>query len=397
MTHAPTLDLLARAPASAGRAPATVRKARVVLLQTQAEAAGAQEVSRVLGEGLAARGYDVHHVFLFRRTAAFDRQPNTFFCTTKRPTGIWSLLQLLVVLVRHLRSMRPAALICFQHYGNLVGTLAGRLAGIDAIVTNRTTARSLVPWWVERLDRALGALGLFDRTVVTKTVEEEYRDFPAGYRARIVRIDHGLASKSTNLSRDAARSQLGLPGNATLLGSVARLHPGKNLAAAIRLLPLDRSWHLAFAGQGAERERLADLARSLGVGERVHFLGELAPGEISIFLRALDVFVFPTLAEMFPIAVIEAADAGVPVVANDIKPVREVLVVDEKPCALFVDAADTGAFAAAVQRVLADRRLRDELTGRGRTLSQVYSLDAMVDRFAALIDGLLPGAGATRR
>lgn len=162
------------------------------------------------------------------------------------------------------------------------------------------------------------------------------------------------------------------------------------MAAAIRLLPLDRSWHLAFAGQGAERERLADLAQSLGVAERVHFLGELAPGEIAVFLRALDVFVFPTLAEMFPIAVIEAADAGVPVVANDIKPVREVLLIDEKPCALFVDAADTGAFAAAVQRMLADRKLRDELTARGRTLSQVYSLDAMVDRFAALIDGLLP-------
>jgi hypothetical protein len=107
MTQAPTLDLLARAPAPMGRAPSTVRKARVVLLQTQAEAAGAQEVSRVLGEGLAARGYDVHHVFLFRRTAAFDRQPNTLFCLTERRTGIWSLLRLLVVLVRHLRSMRP--------------------------------------------------------------------------------------------------------------------------------------------------------------------------------------------------------------------------------------------------------------------------------------------------
>jgi glycosyltransferase involved in cell wall biosynthesis len=394
MIYAPTLDVLARSPASTSPAPLTVRKGRVVLLQTQAEAAGAQEVSRVLGEGLAARGYDIHHVFLFRRTAAFDRQPNTFFCMTQRPTGIWSLLRLLVRLVRHLRGMRPTALICFQHYGNLVGTLAGRLAGIDAIVTNRTTARSLVPWWVERIDRTLGALGLFDRTVVTKTVEQEYRDFPRGYRARIVRIDHGLASKRTDLSRDAARIQLGLPADATLLGSVARLHPGKNLAAAIRLLPLDRSWHLAFAGQGAERERLAELARSLGVADRVHFLGEFAPGEIAIFLRALDVFVFPTLAEMFPIAVIEAADAGVPVVANDIKPVREVLEVDGMPCALFVDAADTEAFASAVQRVLNDRQLRDQLTGRGRKLSQVYSLDAMVDRFAALIDGLLPRTGA---
>jgi L-malate glycosyltransferase len=396
MTHAPTLDLVARAPTSASRTPAKVRKARIVLLQTQAEAAGAQEVSRILGEGLAGRGYEVQHVFLFRRTAAFDRQPNTFFCMAERPTGIWSLLQLLVVLVGYLRTARPAALICFQHYGNLVGSLAGRLAGIDAIITNRTTARSLVPWWVQRLDRILGTLGMFEKMVVTKTVEEEYQDFPPAYRARVVRIDHGFASKSTDLSRDAARTYLGLPANATLLGSVARLHPDKNLAAAIRLLPLDPGWHLAFAGQGSDCERLAGLAQSLGVAERVHFLGELAPDEISIFLRALDVFVFPTLAEMFPIAVIEAAEAGVPVVANGIKPVREVLEVEGMPCALFVDAGNTASFAAAVQELLSDRDLRGQLAARGRRLSQVYSLDAMVDRFAALIDGLMPVAGDVR-
>ena len=95
-------------------------KARVVLLQTQAEAAGAQEISRILGSGLTAQGYDVHHGFFFRRTAAFDTQPNTFFCARERPTSPLQVARMFKALVRHLKELQPDAVVCFQHYGNLV-------------------------------------------------------------------------------------------------------------------------------------------------------------------------------------------------------------------------------------------------------------------------------------
>ena len=62
---------LSRVEPAAQAVPAS-RRRRIVLVQTQAEGAGAQEITRILGQGLTARGYDVHHVFFFRRTAAFD-------------------------------------------------------------------------------------------------------------------------------------------------------------------------------------------------------------------------------------------------------------------------------------------------------------------------------------
>src|SRR6266446_5685025 len=70
-------------------------KLRIALVQTQAEQAGAQEISRILGRGFEAHGYEVHHVFFFRRTCAFDDQPNTYFCTTGRPAGPLALLRML--------------------------------------------------------------------------------------------------------------------------------------------------------------------------------------------------------------------------------------------------------------------------------------------------------------
>src|SRR5262245_8370053 len=217
--------------------PAPRSRTRVVLLQTQAEGAGAQEISRILGRGLASRGYDVHHVFLYRRTAAYDDQPDTFFCTRERPRGPFGLVAMLLALVRHLKHLQPDAVLTFQHYGNVVGALAARLAGVRTVIANRMTALSLIPAWLRRIDLALGVAGVFRRVVVnSEPVAREYDTYPDRYRSRVVRIEHGFEAKVSDLAKGEAREKLGLQSDVPLIGSVARLHPGKNLTAAIRIL-----------------------------------------------------------------------------------------------------------------------------------------------------------------
>jgi glycosyltransferase involved in cell wall biosynthesis len=266
---------------------------------------------------------------------------------------------------------------------------------VRTVVANRTSAAETMPRWVRIADRLFGTLGLFSRIVVnSRSVAEEHRGDPAAYRRRLVRIEHGFEPKTSALSREAARATLGLEGARILLGCVARLHPLKNLDAAIRLLPCEPDWHFAIAGQGKELAALQALARELGCADRVHFLGELSAAQIGVFLRALDVFVFPSRAETFGLAVVEAAQAGVPVVANDLPVLREVLAVGEEPCALFVNADDTAAFANAVRRLLADAPLAAALSARGMQLRKRYALDAMVDSYAALIRDTVSGEGA---
>lgn len=375
------------------------RKPRIVMIQTQAEGAGAQEISRILGQGFGVHGYEIHHVFLFRRTAAFDNEPNAFFCARQRPAGIADVARMLGALVRHLSELRPDVVLCFQHYGNIVGALAGRLAGAKAIIANRTSAKVLEPRWTRLFDLAFGMTGLFSRLVVnSKDIEDEYRRYPRRYRARVARIDHGFESKSCELGRSAARRAFALPDGITLLGSVARLHPLKNLDAAIRLLAIHQDWHLALAGQGPAQAQLENLAKSLGVLDRLHLMGELSPAQVAVFLRTLDVFVFPSQAESFGLAAVEAAQAGIPVVANDLRVLREVLAIDDEPCALFVDAANPETFAAAVQSLLDDGALKATLTVRGRELSRRYSPDVMVANYLALIEtGTVDSAARSQR
>ena len=366
-------------------------------MQTQAENAGAQEISRLLANDFSARGFDVQQLFFFRRTASFDADPKVSFCASKRPSGPISFPRFLFRLFAILRGIRPDVVVTFQHYGNVIGAPIARLAGVRRIVVNQVSAGAMMNRWLVGADALLGRFGAYDRIVVNSDhTADMFKAYPASYRDRILRIDHGFEDKTARIGKAEARAQLGLPRAAPLLGCAARLHPLKQLDAAIAVLGRLPQAHLALAGQGQDRPRLEAFAQELGVAERVHFLGEIAPEKIGVFLAALDCFVFPSGAETFGLAPVEAAQAGLPVVANGLDVLKDVLSVDGEPCALFVDASDPAAFADAVGRVLGDPALAARLGTIGRGLKQRYPLSAMTDSYAQLILQLLETRDADR-
>ncbi|MBB3998789.1 glycosyltransferase family 4 protein [Aureimonas pseudogalii] len=370
----------------------TPARPRLLFVQTQAENAGAQEISRLVGEGLRARGYDVHHLFFYRVTDGSDALPNVVFVSRERPAGAWRFARFLLRLRAAIRRVRPDVVLTFQHYGNVLAAPAARLAGVPHVIANHVSARATVNGVVRQLDRALGLARIYDRiTVNSHDLARDYAAYPERYRRLITHVPHGFEAKTTVLAQAGARLAFGLPVEASIIGCVSRLHPLKQIDHAIRILPALPEVHLAVAGQGPDAPRLAALARELGVADRFHTVGELPASRIGAFLRTLDLFVFTTAAETFGLAAVEAAQAGVPVVANDIPVLREVLAVDGAPAAAFVHTARTSDFAAAVEALLARPEGAEALRARGRRLAESYSLDAMIDAYEAMIvEAVLP-------
>ena len=362
---------------------------RIVLLQTQAENAGAQEIARILGYGLQARGFDVHFAFFFRRTEGYDNAPGVFFGADSRPSGPRAAAQMALRVRRCIAALAPDAVMTFQHFGNVLGAPVARLAGAGPVIANLNTSLKALPYWVRAADWLLSATGVYTRTIANSaSTAAEFRAVPPPFANRMLRIDHGFEPKPSELSKEAARLALDLPADAILLGMVGRLDAQKNQRALILLLSDNPTWHVALAGQGKTRGELEAMARDLRCHDRVHFVGELSPTRVGTFLKALDVFVFASLRETFGLAAVEAANNAIPVVCHDLGVLREVLSVEGSPCARFADATDTQALATAVHDVLTDPELAATLTARGRRLSDKYSLDSMVDAYVALLEAI---------
>ena len=360
---------------------------RILLVQTQAENAGAQEISRLVGAGLTALGYEVCNLFFFRKSVSFEEPPNTFYCSPSRPGNPLAFLKFLWTLGKQIRKVRPDAVLTFQHFGNVIGGGVSRLVSPAPVIANQVSSGLSMSWPVRAADILMGSLGVFKCiTLNSRDMEREYSRYPAGYRSRMKYVAHGFEDKSQDISQQAARQMFDLPRDAVLLGCAARLHPNKRLDAAIRLLAVQPSWQLALAGQGPDEKRLRLLANELNVADRVYFIGEIAPQRVGEFLACLDVFVFPTQAETFGLAAVEAANAGVPCVVTDLPVLREVLSFEGEPAALFVDAADTAKLADAVSRILEDQVLSGQLRRNARGLKTRYSVGTMVNEYVAILD-----------
>jgi glycosyltransferase involved in cell wall biosynthesis len=119
------------------------------------------------------------------------------------------------------------------------------------------------------------------------------------------------------LDRTAARALLGLPCDIPILLCVARLEPEKGhwvLLNALKMLSREKTEFLALlVGEGSLEMGLMRRIRELGVSKWVRLVGQQP--DVSVWLRAADVFVLPSSAEPFGLALLEAMCRGIPAVA----------------------------------------------------------------------------------
>jgi glycosyltransferase involved in cell wall biosynthesis len=158
---------------------------------------------------------------------------------------------------------------------------------------------------------------------------------------------------------------------------VARLEPQKGVDVAIRALPRIAEGTLVVLGEGSGRASLEELARGLGVAERVHLPGRVP--DVAAWLRRASLLVHPVRWEGFGLAVLEAMLAGLPVVATRVSSLPE-LVADGET-GVLVPPDDPVALAAAVERALAEPALGER--GRARAHAE-FSVARMAERTLAV-------------
>lgn len=125
--------------------------------------------------------------------------------------------------------------------------------------------------------------------------------------------------KSVKVDRNKKRAELGIPKDSIMLLSVGELSKRKNHEIVIRTLPQikDKNVIYAICGKGALESYLKKLADKLGVSDRVFLLGFRT--DVTEICKAADIFIFPSLQEGLPVALMEAMACALPVVCSKIR------------------------------------------------------------------------------
>ncbi len=186
--------------------------------------------------------------------------------------------------------------------------------------------------------------------------------------------------------RETARATLGVSSDHRLLVNVGRQEFQKGQRFLLEAVAALRSEHpglrLVIAGrEGAVSRELSDLLRTHELMDRVEILGHVS--HVEELLAAADLFVFPSLFEGLGGAVLEAMAMGLPIVASDLPPVREVVEPDGN--ASLVDPGSSTALARAITSLIDDSGRMERYGRRSRELfDQRFTLDRSVDGMADL-------------
>lgn len=265
-----------------------------------------------------------------------------------------------------------------------------------------THAVALAVRWRNRLLRDADAF-----VTISKATHDEF--LAAGLPPeRVVSIPHGVDTRrfrpASAGERRELRARLGLPQDALVCVFTGRLLRGKGLDTLLSAFgrlasgALGARANLLLVGSGGgqtlsvEDELRARVVRD-GLGERVTFTGRV--DDVSDFLRASDVFAFPSHFEAMPLSVLEAAACGLPSAATRVGGIPD--VVEHERSALLSAPGDVEGLLVHLRRLAGDGDLRARLGAAARaTVERHFDFDATVARYRALFHELAGHGPAAR-
>lgn len=197
-----------------------------------------------------------------------------------------------------------------------------------------------------------------------------------------------------DITKEEARRRIGAHDGEFVLLYVGRLAREKNVGmlmeACGRLFPKYPQLRLRLLGDGPEADGLRAHAARLSIDSRVVFEGPLPRERVSEFLLACDLFAFPSTTESQGMALDEAQAAGLPCVVTDQGGSPEAVQHMQTG---IVTPAETEPFANAIERLLSDDALREELAGNGLKKREGLSVKAMGDKALAVYNAAMNPEG----
>lgn len=305
-------------------------------------------------------------------------------------------------LVRMIHEHKPHILHTHTAKAGAVGRTAALLAGPDrpGAVVHTFHGHVLRGYFGRPMTRTFQTV---ERTLARSTdaliaVSPEVRDDLVALgiadrdRIRVIRLGLDLDGRAvaSHEAGTAERAALGVPADRYLIGWLGRMTEIKRVDLLLESFALLRRRRvdadLVLVGDGPLRERLEQLARTLGIADNVHFVGYRS--DVAPFYAAVDVVALTSANEGTPVAVIEGLAAGVPAVSSDVGGVADVLA--DGRAGFLVPPGEIEVFADRLERLAEEPKLRKEFADFGAEwVRSRYSIPRLVEDIDELYRTLL--------
>ena len=190
-------------------------------------------------------------------------------------------------------------------------------------------------------------------------------------------------------TRQEIRNKLGIPERKIILMSVGELTKRKNHMAVIEALACLKEYDILYVvcGDGPMKARLRARAEELGVRERVKLLGFRK--DIAELHKMADIFVFPSLQEGLPVALMEAMASGLPIVASRIRGNED--LIQNNRGGYLVKAQDSKQLAEAISKMIKNPEQRDKMEKRNLEIIKHYGQNAVLQKMKEFFNEIVGG------
>lgn len=365
---------------------------KVIILCTQLEAGGAQRASLRLSQELITRNIACENWFLYKKRDNFRDIKTIRICQDRPIKSFFDYIPISIKYYKMLRRAKPDVVITFTHYANVLGILIAFIAGVKIrIASHRNPSWGDYPRAVIKIDKILAESGIYSKvTAVSNSTKQSFLHYRNDIFNDIVVVNNGLNFPSTSLTKAEARSALGLQVENSIIGTVGRLSNQKNQQVVINAIKSVPDVHFVIVGDGELKEELDELIKQNKLTDRVHLLGEIDYTSIPIFLKALDIYVMPSLFEGLSNALVEAMSAGLPVITSDVDAQKDVVISEDQVSnGILLPPLDTTAWANAISSLLADKDSLHKLSELSLKRANQFTIQKMADGFLSVINSVI--------
>ena len=295
------------------------------------------------GERIEKLGYKVD---------CFNKQDGLFkFSTTLR-------------LYRYLKENKFDIVHSSLFYANYHSALAAMLSGVRHLVIEEHGEHNLLLKMRHFPYRAIGKIAAIRSSAIiccSNFVRDGVRRMYGIRDEKLVTAKNLVDDIRLQITRSSKeiRSQLDIPFDARIIGTVASLSWVKNQKILFELIacPDNDQLFLVIAGDGPLKNELALYAKKLGVEKRVRILGWRQ--DIADILNTLDIFMLPSLSEGIPVCLLEAMSIGLPCIASRVGGVEE--VIEHKVTGMLAGAGNAEDLNVCLKQLIKDKNFSENL------------------------------------